>query len=172
MSRVIQAKPLVFSSILLTLLAACSQRTQADPTPDISLSTSDEGLAPGPRSGTKSPRMSGDTLVCDKSRMYRTANGDRWLWVRILVQRPAGDTTDYTTAETAVSTDQDGMEYDAKVALAGVSLEGLEDGKNYTLRNSPGVRARETKKSARQPHTARGYTRNPDMGPISVTCGG
>jgi hypothetical protein len=172
MSRVIQAKPLVFPSILLTLLAACSQRTQADPTPDISLSTSDEGLPPGPRSGTKSPRMSGDTLVCDKSRMYRTPNGNRWLWVRILVQRPAGDTTDYTTAEAAVSTNQDGMEYDPKVALAGISLEGLEDGKNYTLRNSPGVRTRETKKSERQAHTARGYTRDPDMGPISVTCGG
>jgi hypothetical protein len=171
MSRAIPAKHLVFPSILLTLAGACSQRTQADPTPDIALSTSDEGVPPGPRSGTESPRTSGDTLVCDKSRKYSTPSGDRWLWVRILVERRPGSGTDYTKAETAVSTDPDGMEYDPKVALAGVSLEGLEGGREYTLRNTPGVRTRDTKKSETGLHTARGYTRGPDMGPISVSCG-
>ncbi|HEX6432799.1 MAG TPA: hypothetical protein VFZ87_01085 [Gemmatimonadales bacterium] len=172
MPRYTQAVPLAFSSILLMLVAACSQRTQADPTPDISLSTSDEGVPPAPRSGTKSPRTSGDTLICDQSRKYSTPDGDRWLWVRILVQRAPGDTTDNTTAETAVSTDRDGMEYAREVALAGISLQGLENGREYTLRNASGVRTSDTKKSGRQAHTARGYTRGPDMGPLSVSCGG
>lgn len=171
MSRAIQTMPLVFSSVMLTLVAACSQRTQADPSPDISLSASDEGVPPGPRSGTNSPRMSGDTLICDKSRKYSTPSGDRWLWVRILVQRAPGDTIDHTKAETAVSTDPDGMEYAPEVALAGVSLQGLENGREYTLRKTSGVRTRGTKESGRQVHTARGYTRGPDMGPLSVSCG-
>jgi len=168
MPRTMQPSSFLISSFLLTVTAACSARTQADPTPDFAVSPTDEGVAPGPRSGTKSPRTSGDTLICDKSRKYTTSVGNRWLWVRILVERQPG-ATDYTLAETAVSTDAEGMEYDPKVTLAGIKLD---DGKEYTLRNTPGVRTREAKKGDRKAHWARGYARGPDLGPIDLTCGG
>jgi hypothetical protein len=168
MTRIMQPTSFLVSSFLLTLTAACSPRTQADPTPDFAVSPTDEGVAPGRRSGTKSPRMSGDTLICDKSRKYSTPDGSRWLWVRILVERQPG-ATDFTLAETAVSTDAEGMEYDPEVDLAGIKLD---DGREYTLRNTPGVRTRETKKGDRQAHWARGYARGPDLGPIDLTCGG
>jgi hypothetical protein len=168
MTRAIQPRPLLFPAILFTLAAACHQRNPSDSNPDFVLSKSDEGVPHGLRSGTTSPRVSGDTLVCEKPRKYRTSEGNRWLWVRILIERQPGGDTDNTVAETVVSTDPEGRVYDQKVELAGVSLDREKD---YTLRNATGVRTGETKKSAKQAHSARGYTRGPDMGPLEVSCG-
>jgi hypothetical protein len=168
MTQPIHAKPYLFSTILFALTTACSTN-RADTTPAVALSESREGLAAEPRSSGPSPRRSGDTLVCEKSRKFSTPNGDRWLWVRILVERKAGTTTDNTIAETAVSTDSKGMEYAQKVELAGVSLDGDKDN---TLRNTPGVRTAESKESPKQAHRARGYTIGPNMGPVEASCGG
>jgi hypothetical protein len=99
---------------------------------------------------------------------FRTPEGDRWLWVRIITERKPGEETESTVAETVVSTDSEGMQTDQKVALAGVRLDG---GTEYTLRNTSGVRTAEEKESPRQRHTARGYTRGPDMGPVEANCG-
>jgi hypothetical protein len=164
--KVIQATPFLFSGLVLSLTPACSKQTQADPTPGIALSTTDEGIPPGPR---LSPRTTGDTLVCETPRRYRTAEGDRWLWVRIITERKAGEETEHTVAETVVSTDAEGNQTDQNVALAGIRLDG---GREYTLRNSSGVRTAETKESPRRRHSARGYTRGPDMGPVDAICGG
>jgi hypothetical protein len=112
--------------------------------------------------------MSGDTLVCEKPQKFRTAGGDRWLWVRILIQRKPGSGTDNTVAETVVSTDPEGRETDQKVELAGVSLDGDKD---YTLRNTTGVRTADTEKTPKQGHRARGYTIGPNMGPVEASCG-
>ena len=161
------AQPLLFSAILLTLTAGCHQWNQSDSNPDFVLSKSDEGVPHGPRSGTTSPRVSGDTLVCEKPPKYRTSEGNRWLWVRSIERRPGGD-TDNTVAETVVSTDPEGGVYDQNVELAGISLDRDKD---YTLRNATGVRTGETKEGAKQVHSARGYTRGPDMGPLEVSCG-
>jgi hypothetical protein len=90
------------------------------------------------------------------------------LWVRILVDRKAGSSTDNTVAETVVSTDAQGREYD-KVELAGVALDGDKD---YTLRNTTGVRTAEAKETPRQAHRAHAYTVGPNMGPLEVRCGG
>ena len=163
--KVIHATPFLFSGLVLSLTAACSKQTQADASPDFALSTTDEGIPPGPR---LSPRTTGDTLVCETPRKFRTPDGDRWLWVRIITERKPGEKTERTVAETVVSTDAEGMQTDQNVALAGVRLDG---GREYTLRNASGVRTAEEKESPRQRHTARGYTRGPDMGPVDANCG-
>jgi hypothetical protein len=168
MTRTIPAKLQLFFAVALALAPACSTK-QADTTPDIALSESREGLPAEPRiSGMRSGR-SGDTLICQKPQKFRTADGDRWLWVRILLERKAGSDTDNTLAETVVSTDAEGTEYGQRVELAGVSLDGEPD---YTLRNTTGVRTAETKESPKQAHRARGYTIGPNTGPIEVRCGG
>ncbi len=156
-----------FAAIVLFLAPACATN-QADTTPDVALSESTEGLPAEARTPGKSPRMSGDTLICESSRKYRTAEGDRWLWVRMFIERAPGDDKDKTTAETLVSTDAEGKEYNQKVALAGVSVDGDKD---HTLRNTTGVRTAATKESSRRSHRTRGYTVGPNMGPIGVTCG-
>jgi hypothetical protein len=168
MNQTIHAKPYIFSTILFALATACSTN-QADTTPDVALSESREGLPAEPRASGASPRKSGDTLVCEKPRKFSTPNGDRWLWVRILVERKAGTGTDNTIAETVVSTDAKGTEYAQKVELAGVSLDGDKD---YTLRNTTGVRTAEPKESPKQAHRARGYTIGPNIGPFEASCGG
>ena len=89
--------------------------------------------------------------------------------MRILVERKAGTGTDDTIAETVVSTDPEGTEHAQKVELAGVSLDGDKD---YTLRNTTGVRTAEPKESPKQAHRARGYTIGPNMGPFEASCGG
>jgi hypothetical protein len=156
-----------FAAIVLSLAPACATK-QADTTPDVALRESTEGLPAEPRRRGKSPRMSGDTLICESSRKYSTAEGNRWLWVRIFIERRPGDETDRTMAETLVSTDAEGKEYDQKVALAGVDVDGDKD---YTLRNTTGVRTAAPKESPRRSHRTRGYTVGPNMGPIGVTCG-
>ncbi|HEX2249970.1 MAG TPA: hypothetical protein VHH32_06445 [Gemmatimonadales bacterium] len=157
-----------FAAIVLTQATGCATN-QADTTPDVALSESTEGIPAEPRTPGKSPRMSGDTLICETSRKYSTADGDRWLWVRIFIERNPDDDTDKTTAETLVSIDAQGQEYDQKVALAGVSVDGDKD---HTLRNTTGVRTASTNESPKQAHRARGYTVGPNMGPIAVRCGG
>jgi hypothetical protein len=160
-------KPYLFSTIVLAAIAACSTN-RADTAPAIALSESREGLPPEPRaSGTRAGR-SGDTLICERPRKFRTAEGDRWLWVRILVERKPGSDSDNTIAETVVSTDPDGRESGPKVELAGVSLDGDKDN---TLRNTVGVRTAEAKESPKQVHRARGYTVGPNMGPFETSCG-
>jgi hypothetical protein len=167
-TRTIPATPRLFFAVALALAPACSTK-QADTTPGFALSESREGLPPEPRaSGMRSGR-SGDTLICGKPQRFRTADGDRWLWVRILLERKAGSDTENTLAETVVSTDPEGTEYDQRVELAGVSLDGEAD---YTLRNTTGVRTAEAKERPKQAHRARGYTIGPNMGPVEVRCGG
>jgi hypothetical protein len=168
MTQTIYPKPYLFSTILFALAAACSTN-QADTTPAIALSESREGLPAEPRASGTSPRRSGDTLVCEKPRKFSTPNGDRWLWVRILVERKAGSDTENTIAETVVSTDRDGKEHDQTVELAGVSLDGDKD---YTLRNTTGVRTADAKETPKQAHRARGYAIGPNMGPVEARCGG
>jgi hypothetical protein len=168
MTRTIPAKPRLFFAVALALAPACSTK-QADTTPGIALSESREGLPAEPRLGAMRSGRSGDTLICERPRKFRTADGDRWLWVRILLERKAGSGTDNTLAETVVSTDPEGTEYDQKVELAGVSLDGQAD---YTLRNTTGVRTAEAKESPKQAHRARGYTIGPNLGPVEVRCGG
>jgi hypothetical protein len=168
MTAIVHAKPYLFSTILFALAAGCGTN-KADTNPTLALSQSREGLPPEPRASGTSPRRSGDTLICAKPRKFSTPNGDRWLWVRILVERKSGDVTDKTLAETVVSTDPAGSESDQKVELAGVSLDGDKDN---TLRNTIGVRTAEAMKSPKQAHSARGYTRGPNMGPVEVRCGG
>ncbi|HEY3013414.1 MAG TPA: hypothetical protein VGJ36_11745 [Gemmatimonadales bacterium] len=107
--------------------------------------------------------------MCEKSRKFHTSNGDRWLWLRMLVERKAGSDTENTLAEAVVSADPQGDAYDQKVELAGVSLDGDAD---YTLRNTTGVRTAEAKKTPKQAHRARGYTIGPNMGPFEIRCGG
>jgi hypothetical protein len=168
MTQTIPAKPYLFSTILFALTTACGTN-RADTTPTLALSEAREGLATEPRASGPSPRRSGDTLICEKPRRFSTPNGDRWLWVRLLVERKAGATTDNTIAETVVSTDSKGTEYAQTVELAGVSLDGDKDN---TLRNTTGVRIAEAKESPRQAHHARGYTIGPNMGPVEASCGG
>lgn len=156
-----------FAAIVLSLAPACATK-QGDTTPDVVLSESTEGIPAEARTPGKSPRMSGDTLICETSRRYRTAEGNRWLWVRIFIERRPGEDKDKTAAETLVSTDAEGTEYDQKVALAGVEVDGDKD---HTLRNTTGVHTAGTRESPRQSHRARGYTVGPNMGPIGVTCG-
>ncbi len=163
--RATRTSPVFFSTLLLSLAAACSQQALRDPAPDIALSTTDEGVPPGPR---LSPRTTGDTLVCETSRRVATADGDRWLWVRIITERKPGEDTERTVAETVVSSDSKGTQTDQNVALAGIRLDG---GREYTLRNASGVRTRDAKEGPRERHTARGYTRGPDMGPVDAICG-
>ena len=167
MTATIHAKPYTFSIFLLALAAACSTN-QAKTNPTLALSEAKEGLPPEPRAIGASPHRSGDTLVCEKPRKFSTPAGNRWLWVRILVDRKAGSNTENTIAETLVSSDPHGGKYD-KVELAGVSLDGDKD---YTLRNTTGVRTAEAKETPRQPHHAHAYTVGPNMGPLEVRCGG
>jgi hypothetical protein len=162
--RVIQAAAFLFSGLALGLTAACSKQTQAAPA--IALSTTDEGIPPGPR---LSPRTTGDTIVCETPQRFRTAEGDRWLWVRIITERKPGEQTENTVAETVVSTDAEGNQTDQNVELAGIRLDG---GREYTLRKTSGVRTAEKKESPPRRHSARGYTRAPDMGPVDAICGG
>ena len=155
------------SAVLFAVATACSTN-RADTAPAIALSESREGLPPEPRaSGTRAGR-SGDTLICEKPRKFSTADGNRWLWVRILVERKPGSDTDNTTAELVVSTDPEGREYGPTVELAGISLDGDKDN---TLRNTTGVRTAESKQSPKQVHRARGYTVGPNMGPFETSCG-
>lgn len=168
MTQTIYVKPYLISTIMFALATACSTN-QADTTPDIALSESREGIPAEPRATGTSPRRSADTLICEKPRKFSTPNGDRWLWVRILVERNAGTATDHTIAETVVSTDPKGREYAQKVELAGVSLDGEKD---YTLRNTTGVRTAEPKESPKKAHRARGYTIGPNIGPLEASCGG
>jgi hypothetical protein len=158
----------VFGAALLTLTTACSTR-RADTTPDVKLSETREGLPAQPRAVGTSPRMAGDTLICERSRKFRTSQGDRWLWVRLLVERKSGEDTDNTSAEALVSTDAEAEAYNQKVDLAGVSLDSE---KEYTLRNTTGVRTAESEKSPKKAHRARAYTIGPNMGPVEVSCGG
>jgi hypothetical protein len=72
-------------------------------------------------------------------------------------------------AETVVSTDADGNQYDQKVELAGVSLDREAD---WTFRNTIGVRTGDAQKTPHQAHSARGYTVGPNMGPFEIRCGG
>jgi hypothetical protein len=168
MMTTISAKPRLLFAVGLALAPACSTK-QGDTTPDFALSESREGLPPEPgTSGLRSGR-SGDTLICGKPQRFRTADGDRWLWVRVLLERKTGSDTENTLAETVVSTNPEGTEYDQRVELAGVSLDGEAD---YTLRNTTGVRTAEAKESPKQAHRARGYTIGPNMGPVDVRCGG
>jgi hypothetical protein len=167
MTQTIAAKSYLFSPILLAVTLACSTN-RADTAPAIALSESREGLPPEPRAiGTRAGR-SGDTLICERPRKFRTADGDRWLWVRILVERKPGSDTDNTIAEAVVSSDPDAREYGPKVELAGISLDGDKDN---TLRNTVGVRTAEPKESPKQLHRARGYTVGPNMGPFETSCG-
>jgi hypothetical protein len=167
MTQTIPAKPYLFSTALFAVTLGCSSN-RADTTPVIALSESEEGIPPQPR--TTGPRngRSADTLICEKPRKFSTADGDRWLWVRILVERKPGSDTDKTIAETVVSTDAEGRDYGSKVELAGVSLDGDKDN---TLRNTTGVRTAEPKQSPKQVHRARGYTVGPNMGPFELSCG-
>jgi hypothetical protein len=154
-------------AIVLSLVQGCATN-KAGTAPAVGLSESTEGLPAEGRTPGKGPRMSGDTLICESSRQYSTAEGKRWLWVRMFIERRPGEDTDKMTAETLVSTDAGGTEYEQKVALAGVSMGD----KDHTLRNTIGVRTAEAKETPRQAHKARGYTITPNMGPIEVSCGG
>lgn len=167
MAHTISLKTYLFFSVLIALATACSTN-RADTAPALALSESREGILPEPRTSAIPAGRSGDTLICERPRKFRTAEGDRWLWVRILVERRPGSDTDNTIAETVVSTDPDGREYGPKVGLAGVSLDGDKD---YTLRNTVGVRTAESKESPKQVHRARGYTVGPNMGPFETSCG-
>jgi hypothetical protein len=167
MPQTIPIKPYLCSTILFALAAACSTN-RADTTPAIALSESREGILPEPRTSAIRTGRSGDTLICERPHKFRTAEGDRWLWVRILVERKPGSDTDNTIAETVVSTDPDGREYGPKVELAGVSLDSDKDN---TLRNTVGVRTAEPKESPKQVHRARGYTVGPNIGPFETSCG-
>jgi hypothetical protein len=152
--------------LISSLPLACSTNTA---NPNVALSTSREGVPPESRPILRSSTVVGDTLVCEKSRRFQTANGERWLWVRVLRERNAGrKDADRTLAETVVSTDAGGK-MSGKVELAGISLDGQAD---YTLRNTTGVRTAEPRESPREAHRARGYTRGPDMGPVDLSCGG
>jgi hypothetical protein len=155
-------------AIALSLVQGCATK-QADTAPAFAVSESTEGLPAEGRAPGKSPRMSGDTLICESSREYGTAAGKRWLWVRMFIERRPGEDTDKASAETLISTDAGGTEYEQKVALAGVSMDGDKD---HTLRNTIGVRTAEAKGSPRQAHKARGYTIDPNMGPVELSCGG
>jgi hypothetical protein len=142
---------------------------QADPTPDVALSETDEGVPPQGKLANQSRYVRGDTIICEKPERYTTPNGPRWLWIRILIHRAPEGETDYTVAETVVSTDAAGREYNQRVGLAGIKLDGE---KEYTLRDATGVRTGQTKKSEKREHSARGYTIKPNMGPLDATCGG
>jgi hypothetical protein len=168
MTQTIQARPYLLRTILLALATACSTN-KAGTNPTLALSEAREGLPPEPRAMGTSPRRSGDTLVCETSRKFRTSGGDRWLWVRILIDRKPGSDTENTIGEALVSTDSKGSEHDQKVELAGVSLDGDHE---YTLRNTMGVRTAEAKQSTKQAHRARAYTVGPNMGPFEARCGG
>lgn len=153
--------------VVSSLALACSTNTA---NPDVALSTSREGVPPESRAILRTSTVVGDTLICEKSRRFQTANGERWLWVRILRERNSGrKDADRTLAEAVVSTDAGGNLSDQKVELAGISLDGQAD---YTLRNTAGVRTAEARESPRQAHRARAYTRGPDMGPVDLRCGG
>ena len=165
MTQTIYANSYLFSTVLFALATACSTKQV---TPDVALSKSEEGLPAEPRASGASPRTSGDTLVCERPRKFSTPNGERWLWVRILIERKPGSGTDNTIAEAVVSTDPKGTEYTQKVELAGVSLDGDKD---YTLRNTTGVRTAKPKESPKQAHRALGYTIGPNVGPIEARCG-
>ena len=167
MSPTILAKTCLVPGILFALTLACSTN-RTDAAPAIALSESREGIPPEPRSSTIRAGRSGDTLICEKPRKFRTADGNRWLWVRILVERKPGSDTDKTIAETVVSTDPEGREYGPTVELAGVSLDGDKDN---TLRNTAGVRTAEAKEGPKQLHRARGYTVGPNVGPVEISCG-
>jgi hypothetical protein len=162
-------KPYLFSTTLFGLALACSTNKADLAAPAAAVSEAREGLAPEPRANGASPRTSGDTLICEKTRKFSTPEGDLWLTVRTLVDRKPGSDTEATKAEAVVSTDPKGSEYNKKVELAGVSLDGDKD---YTLRNTSGVRTAEAKKSGKQVHHARAYTIGPNMGPAEVSCGG
>jgi hypothetical protein len=150
------------------LALACSTST-SNPNLDVGLSKSREGLPAELRVIGRSSSVVGDTLICETHRRFRAADGNRWLWVRILRERKAErDNADKTLAEVLVSTDADGTQHEQKVELAGVSLDGEAD---YTLRNTTGVRTAEAKDSPKQVHRARGYTISPNMGPLDVRCG-
>ena len=151
---------------VLLSFSACA-KNQANTTPELALTKTDEGLPPSPRAAGRSPRTVGDTTICEKPRKFSTPDGNRWLWVRIMIERKPGETTDNTIAETVVSTNPEGTEY-ATVGLAGVKLD---TDKEYTLRNTSGVRTLETKKSDKQAHRVRGYAVQPNLGPIEATCG-
>jgi hypothetical protein len=167
MPKTIPMKPYLCSTILFAVAAGCSTN-RADTAPAVALSESREGLPPEPRtSAIRSGRL-GDTLVCQRPLKFRTADGDRWLWVRIFVERKPGSDTDNTIAETVVSSDPEGSQYGPKVELAGVSLDGDKDN---TLRNTTGVRTAEPKESPKQVHRARGYTVGPNTGPVETSCG-
>jgi len=156
-----------FAASILFLAPACATKS-GDTAPDVALSESTEGIPVEAQTPGKSPRTSGDTLICESSRRYRTAEGDRWLWVRTFIQRGPDSDTDKITAETLVSTDAAGREHNQKVALAGVSID---DDRNHTLRNTTGVRTASTKEGPKRSHRTRGYTVGPNMGPLEVTCG-
>jgi hypothetical protein len=166
MGRTLYTSHLLCYSVLSAALA-CSTNTA---NPDVALSTSREGLPAALLVTGRSTSVVGDTLVCESHRRFRTTDGDRWLWVRVLRERQADrEEPDRTHAEALVSTDAAGRTFDQKVELAGVSLDGEAD---YTLRNTAGVRTAEPRKSPKQAHRARGYTVGPNMGPIDVSCGG
>lgn len=167
MPQTIPIRPYLCSTILFAVAAACSTN-RAESAPAIALSESREGIPPEPRTSAIRAGRSGDTLICERPHKFRTAEGDRWVWVRILVERKPGSDTDNTIAETVVSTDPDGREYGPKVELAGVSLDSEKD---YTLRNTAGVRTAEPKESPKQVHRARGYTVGPNTGPFETSCG-
>src|ERR671924_368436 len=95
---------------MMVMASACSTN-QPDTTPDIKLSESREGLPAEARVTGTSPRRAGDTLICERPRRFRIANRDRWLWVRLLVERKRGSLIDNTIAEAVVSTDPKGQEH-------------------------------------------------------------
>src|ERR671921_3054555 len=123
MTRSTQAKPYLICTALFTLASACGAN-KAGTTPTLALSEAREGLPPEPRAMSTSPRRSGDTLICETSRKFRTSAGDRWLWVRILIDRKPGSDTEKTIGEALVSADPNGSDHDQKVELAGVALDG------------------------------------------------
>jgi hypothetical protein len=157
-----------FIPTLMFATVACSTN-QAESAPAVALSETREGISAEPRAVGTSPRKSGDTLICEKPGKFSTADGDRWLWLRVLVERKPGSDTDKTIAEAVVTSDPKGTEYGPKVDLAGVALDG---DKEYTLRGTTGVRTAAAKESAKQAHRARGYTVGPNLGPFEVSCGG
>ena len=167
MTQPITAKRYLAPTLLFATLA-CSTN-QAESAPALALSATREGIPAEPRAVGTSPRTSGDTLICEKPRKFSTADGDRWLWLRILVERKPGSDTDKAIAEAVVTSDPKGTEYGPKVELAGVALDG---DKEYTLRNTTSVRTAAAKESAKQAHRARGYTIGPNLGPFEASCGG
>jgi hypothetical protein len=168
MRRTLPAPHRLLPCTSLALALACSTST-ANPNLDVGLSKSREGLPAEQRVIGRSSTVVGDTLICETHRQFRTADGNRWLWIRILRERQTErKEPDKTLAEVLVSTDAEGTQHQQKVELAGVSLDGEAD---YTLRNGTGVRTAEAKDSPRQAHRARGYTIGPNMGPVEVRCG-